>query len=89
MAEYDFKTMVIKGQEGMVRGLWSNRNLQGARADSIFPGVPACAILPKELDGEAAGEEYLESIVERGGNAAAVRISPQEWLVGAWIERSG
>lgn len=85
LANYTFKTMRIKGPEGTVRGLFRDRTLQGAPAAKTFPGVPTVAILPKECDGEEAGEEYLKGIVEQGGNAAAVRITPEEWLLAAWV----
>lgn len=85
MANYNFKTMRIKGPEGKVRGLFSNRALQGAAAREMFPGVPNVAILPKDFDNEEAATEYLKGIIEQGGNAAAVRISPEEWLLAAWV----
>ena len=85
LAEYTFKTMRIKGAEGMVRGLFRNRNLQGARSEELFPGVPAVAILPKAFESEEEATDYLKGIVEQGGNAASVRVSPEEWLVAAWV----
>ncbi len=85
MPNYNFKTMRIKGPEGQVRGLFMNRNLEGTRAAELFPGVSAVAILPKEFDNEDAAAEYLKDIVEQGGNAASVRISPEEWLIAAWV----
>jgi hypothetical protein len=86
MSEYRFVTRMINGMEGMVRGLFANRNLQGSVASKIFPGVPNVAILPKEFDDEASAADYLQELMEKGGNAAAVKVTGTGWLVCAWVE---
>jgi len=88
VTEYSFKTLRIKGQEGMVRGMFQNRNLQGSAAAKVFPGVPGVAILPKTFASEAEASDYLQALIEQGGNAAAVRVSPEEWFIGAWVSSS-
>ena len=58
MSEYRFVTHLIKGMEGMVRGMFANRNMQGSPASRIFPGVPNVAILPNEFSDEQAASDY-------------------------------
>ncbi|MCH8256392.1 MAG: hypothetical protein IIA75_00555 [Proteobacteria bacterium] len=86
MSEYRFVTHLIKGMEGMVRGMFANRNMQGSPASRIFPGVPNVAILPKEFADEQSASDYLKELMEKGGNAAAVKIVDSGWLVCAWVE---
>jgi hypothetical protein len=76
---------LVNGPEGMVRMLFANRQLKGAPAATIFPGVPQVAILPTEFAGETEAEDYLKPLLEPGGNAAAVKISPDVWFVAAWV----
>lgn len=88
MSEHQFASHIVSGPEGMVRYLFANRQLQGAPAARIFPGVRNVAILPKELADEAAAADYLKPLLEPGGNAAAVKIGTDEWFVGAWVAAS-
>ena len=88
MSEYRFVTHMINGMEGMVRGMFANRNLQGSVASKIFPGVPNVAILPKEFSDEQYASEYLQELMEKGENAAAVKIIETGWLVFAWVEET-
>lgn len=85
MADYDFVTHLVQGMEGMVRGMFSNRNMQGSVASRVFPGVRNVAILPKEFPDEQAAADYLHDLIEKGGNAAAVKIVGSGWLVCAWV----
>jgi len=86
MSDYKFVTHMIKGVEGMVRGMFSNRNMQGSVASKIFPGVRNVAILPKEFTDEQSAANYLQELMEKGGNAAAVKIADTGWLVCAWVD---
>ena len=81
-----FATRKIVGMDGAVRGFFQARNLDSPASADVFPGVSQVAILPRRFKvcGEAAS--WLEGVAEPGGNAVAVQIAPQEWLVGAWIE---
>ena len=88
MSEYKFVTHMINGMEGMVRGMFRNRNLQGSPANKIFPGVSNVAILPKEFTDEQSAADYLEELIEKGGNAAAVKIVGTGWLVCAWVNET-
>ena len=81
-----FKTLTISGQEGMVRGLFNNRRLQGAASEDHFPGIKSVAIVPKVFDEAQAAHVFLQEITEPGGNAAAAKISATDWLIGAWID---
>jgi hypothetical protein len=85
MSDYRFVTHLIQGMEGMVRGMFSNRNMQGSVASRVFPGVPNVAILPKEFPDEQAAADYLQDLIEQGGNAAAVKVVDSGWLVCAWV----
>lgn len=85
MPDYKFVTHPIHGMEGMVRGMFSNRNMQGSVASRVFPGVRNVAILPKEFPDEQAAADYLQDLIEQGGNAAAVRVADSGWLVCAWV----
>ena len=73
MSDSRFITHIVNGPEGMVRNLFANRQLKGAPAIKIFPGVPNVAILPTEFDGETEAIEYLQPLLTAGGNAAAVK----------------
>ncbi len=88
MSEYKFVTHKIKGMEGMVRGMFSNRSMQGSAASKIFPGVLNVAILPKVFPDEDSAANYLQNLIEEGGNAGAVKIGDSGWLVCAWVEQS-
>ncbi|MCH7744330.1 MAG: hypothetical protein IIB71_16935 [Proteobacteria bacterium] len=88
MSEYKFVTHMIEGMEGMVRGMFANRNLQGSNASRIFPGVANVAILPKEFADEQSASDYLQKLMEKGGNAAAVKIVDTGWLVCAWVDEA-
>lgn len=85
MPDYKFVTHQVHGMEGMVRGMFSNRNMQGSVAGRVFPGVPNVAILPKAFPDEQAAADYLQNLVEQGGNAAAVKVADSGWLVCAWV----
>lgn len=88
MSEYKFVTHTINGMEGLVRGMFANRNMQGSIASRIFPGVANVAILPKEFTDEQSASDYLQELMEKGGNAAAVKIIDTGWLVCAWVDES-
>jgi len=74
--------------EGMVRGLFANRQMRGSAASRIFPGVGNVAILPKVFTDEASAADYLQGLIGKGGNAAAVKIVDSGWLVCAWVSES-
>ena len=88
MSEYKFVSHMIEGAEGIVRGLFANRQMKGSIASRMFPGVANVAILPKAFDDEQSAIDYLQSLMEKGGNAAAVKISDTQWLVCAWVAES-
>ena len=88
MSEYIFVSHTIKGAEGMVRGLFANRQMKGSIASQMFPGVPNVAILPKEFGDEQSAADYLQGLLEKGSNAAAVKVSNTGWLVCAWVTES-
>lgn len=88
MSDYEFITHPIAGMEGMVRSMFSNRNMQGSVASRVFPGVRNVAILPKEFSDELSAADYLRDLIDKGGNAAAVRVAQSGWLVCAWVARS-
>lgn len=89
MTEPQFVHHLVTGPEGMVRMLFSNRQLKGSPAHSIFPRVPQVAILPTEFSSEADAENYLKPLLEPGGNAAAVRVGTDTWFVAAWVTSGG
>jgi hypothetical protein len=81
-----FVTHEMIGADGMVRGMFAARSLSGPpMSQSIFPGVRAVAILPKQFDSADAAKTWLENTAERGGNAVAVQIGSSRWLIGAWV----
>ncbi len=82
---YKFITHPVEGAEGLVRGMFSNRNLQGSVASRLFPGVNNVAILPRGFDSPQLAADYLSGILEKGGNAAAVKVVDSGWLIGAWV----
>ena len=88
MSEYKFVTHMAGGMEGMVRGLFANRQMKGSVASKLFPGVRNVAILPKEFADEASAADYLKELMEQGGNAAAVKVVDSGWLVCAWVSES-
>ena len=71
---------MIEGMEGMVRGMFANRNLQGSNASRIFPGVANVAILPKEFADEQSASDYLQKLMEKGG-MASLRLGRRGALV--------
>ena len=81
-----FRTLKVNGPEGSVRGLFSNRQLDGAASAKQFPGIASVAILPKVFSEQETAHQFLEEITESGGNAAAVRYSDNDWLIGGWAE---
>lgn len=86
MSEMELKTLTVNGPEGRVRSLFANRQLQGMPAEKHFPGIGACAILPKDMGSEDEALEYLKGIIKPGGNAAAVKIAEESWLIAAWVQ---
>ena len=80
-----FKTLTIKGPEGMVRGFFNNRNLQGAPSKKHFPDIKSVAIVPKVFTDKEDAHTFLQEITQPGGNAAAARIPGEAWLIGAWL----
>ena len=85
MSDHEFVKHIVKGQEGMVRFLFTNRQLKGSPASKIFPGVRNVGILPTEFSTEDEAENYLKPLLEPGGNAAAVKLGQDLWFVGAWV----
>ncbi len=85
MTKYAFVSHIVHGPEAMVRNLFGNRELKGSAAARIFPGVRQVAILPTLFDDASAAEAYLAPLLEKGGNAAAVRVGPESWYIGAWV----
>ena len=85
MSEYRFVTHAIEGLEGSVRGMFSTRAMNGSAAAQIFPDIKNVAILPSEFDDEKTAANYLQPLLEKGGNAAAVRLPGARWLICAWV----
>ncbi len=81
-----FIAQEIRGQEGMVRGLFAGRDLRAPVSTAVFPGIRGVAIMPKRFDDAESARVWLESVVERGGNAIAVKIGTDHWLIGAHVE---
>lgn len=81
-----FVTHRVDGPDGMVRALFTARNLQDPASHELFPGVRQVAILPRRFDSAEAAEAWMAERAERGGNAVAVEIGPRQWLVGAWVQ---
>ena len=80
-----FVTLNLTGQEGMVRGLFMSRDMSEPASHGTFPGIRAVAVLPREFDSAPQASEFLEQLLEPGGNAGAVRVGDNEWLLGAWL----
>lgn len=78
-----FVTREMHGQEGMVRGLFAGRDLRAPASAAAFPGVGGVAIMPKQFDDATAAKVWLEGAVQPGGNAVAVKIGPDHWVIGA------
>ena len=81
-----FVTQQIAGMDGAVRGFFQARNLGAPASKDVFPGVSQVAILPTRFKDADEATGWLESTAQPGGNAVAVQIAPQQWLVGAWVE---
>ena len=85
MSEYRFVAHSLQGMEGMVRGLFANRSQAGSVASKLFPGINNVAILPTMFAEESAATDYLKPLLEQGGNAAAVKLAENNWLICAWV----
>ena len=83
-----FVTLNLAGQEGMVRGFFMARDMSEPASHDTFPGIAAVAVLPREFDSVQPASEFLEQLLEPGGNAGAVRVGDNEWLLGAWLGSS-
>ena len=81
-----FVAQEIRGQEGMVRGLFAGRDLRAPASTAAFPGIRGVAIMPKQFDDAESARAWLQGVVERGGNAIAVKIGVDRWLIGADVE---
>lgn len=82
-----FVTLNLTGHEGMVRGFFMARDMSEPASHETFPGIRAVAVLPREFDSVSEAAEFLEQLLEPGGNAGAVRVGSSEWLLGAWLSQ--
>lgn len=81
-----FVTMEIAGLDAAVRGFFQARDLGTPPSTAVFPGISQVAVLPKRFRAVSDAAVWLEETAEPGGNAVAVQVGPQQWLVGAWVE---